>query len=396
MFTSPIPYHIVPPEDPDESDSEHLGGEKRPYLLHIAASRWSRISRWYKILGLGVLCAVTLLCSGWWIFQIGRAKGYQEGSSSVMQPMPPLTPPKISPPETTSGTHADRNNNCTHPSLRREWRSLSRQNKLAYLDAVNCLARTPSVLRGIGTVYDDFPWVHYQMAPHTHGKVAFLSWHRRFLHVYEQYLQELCGYRGSLPYWDWTLDWESLAQSPIFSTTTGFGGDGDPSLPETVGGGRCVTSGPLAGPLQPLFYGGTKKPHCLSRGFNFSDMPLEALSPDAVEKALQADTYMQFLLDIENGPHNAIPNAVRGDFYSFTAPYDPLSYLHHAQLDRLWLQWQRRDPATRFREYSGSKKGTSQASLQDSIWMGGLEHHGDVQVAQIMDPEGGELCYRYA
>lgn len=126
---------------------------------------------------------------------------------------------------------------------------------------------------------------------------------------------------GHHRYWDWTLDWESFAQSPVFSTTAGFGGDGDPSLPETVGGGRCVTSGPLAGTLQPLFYGANKKPHCLSRGFNFSDMPLEALSPDAVEKALQADTYMQFLLDIENGPHNAVPNAVKGDFYSFTAPY---------------------------------------------------------------------------
>lgn len=79
------------------------------------------------------------------------------------------------PPTSTSGAHADGNSSCTNPSLRREWRSLSRQNKLAYLDAVNCLARTPSVLRDIGTVYDDFPWVHYQMAPHSKSLPRFLS-----------------------------------------------------------------------------------------------------------------------------------------------------------------------------------------------------------------------------
>jgi hypothetical protein len=31
--------------------------------------------------------------------------------------------------------------------------------------------------------------------------------------------------------------------------------------------------------------------------------------------------YETFFLATENGPHNTIPNGIRGDFYSFTAPY---------------------------------------------------------------------------
>lgn len=56
---------------------------------------------------------------------------------------------------------------CLDPYLRREWRSLSREEKSSYIDAVNCLALTPSVLRDNGTLYDDFPWAHNQVAHHS-------------------------------------------------------------------------------------------------------------------------------------------------------------------------------------------------------------------------------------
>lgn len=55
---------------------------------------------------------------------------------------------------------------CVDPYFRREWRSLSREEKSSYIDAVNCLALTPSVLRDNGTLYDDFPWAHNQVAHH--------------------------------------------------------------------------------------------------------------------------------------------------------------------------------------------------------------------------------------
>jgi hypothetical protein len=49
---------------------------------------------------------------------------------------------------------------CLNPSIRREWRSLSRREKDDYIAAVRCLAQTPSEVRSNGTLYDDFPWIH--------------------------------------------------------------------------------------------------------------------------------------------------------------------------------------------------------------------------------------------
>lgn len=49
---------------------------------------------------------------------------------------------------------------CKKPAVRREWRSLSRSEKLEYIQAVQCLRSKPSRL-GLGhTLYDDFPYVH--------------------------------------------------------------------------------------------------------------------------------------------------------------------------------------------------------------------------------------------
>ena len=59
---------------------------------------------------------------------------------------------------------------CTKPVRRREWRTLQQQEQLAYLGAVICLANTPSRSRAIGTIYDDFAFVHMQIGAHGEEK----------------------------------------------------------------------------------------------------------------------------------------------------------------------------------------------------------------------------------
>src|SRR6185295_18443643 len=52
--------------------------------------------------------------------------------------------------------------------------------------------------------------------------------------------------------------------------------------------------------------------------------------------------------DIERTPHGSMHMAVGGDFGWMgafdTAPLDPLFWLHHCNIDRLWTVWLRRDP----------------------------------------------------
>ncbi|KAK3110229.1 hypothetical protein LTR53_015693, partial [Teratosphaeriaceae sp. CCFEE 6253] len=133
---------------------------------------------------------------------------------------------------------------------RREWRALSSDEQQDYIAAVLCLRSQPSTLlpNSTRTAYDDFPWIHSHVGFYTHNSAPFLPWHRYFLHIYESTLRDQCGYKGSLVYWDWTLDSEAVERSPVFDPATGFGGDGGVGGEITVGRtGRCLVDGPFAG-----------------------------------------------------------------------------------------------------------------------------------------------------
>ena len=155
-------------------------------------------------------------------------------------------------------------------------------------------------------------------------------------------------------------------------------------------------------------------PHCLLRGFENSSSLVslgKSLSPSTLEALLASADYETFNLGLENGPHIAIPRSINGDFSLHTAPFgkipsdtwdveltfrpDPVFFLHHTQLDRMWWRWQHLDHGARAGEYLGkaATKSSSVAALLDSLPMGGLAPA--VTVAEIMDTESGPLCYRY-
>lgn len=288
--------------------------------------------------------------------------------------------------------------------LRREWRTLTPEEKQHYIESVLCLGTIDSALpkHFNSSLHEDYPWIHAHVGYSTHHSAAFLPWHRYFLKIYHDTLKNQCGYQGELVYWDWTLDWDDLAHSPVFDRTTGFGGDGDPKGDITIGNsGRCVIDGPFAG-LQAKFYDVKYKPHCLSRGFRTDDGRLgvidgSLISPDSIEEVLQIDGYEEFVTSMESKVHDAIPFGIAGDFETFTAPYDPLFFLHHTQLDRLWWLWQQRRPDVRLAEYTGHKLKHSieMASLDDKIKMQSLAPEIEVREMMETDKEGGMLCYGY-
>lgn len=74
---------------------------------------------------------------------------------------------------------------------------------------------------------------------------------------------------------------------------------------------------------------------------------------------------------------------------------DPLFFLHHTQLDRLWWLWQQRQPNRGLQAYSGHKHRHSpeMASMEDVISMQGLA--SSIKVASIMNVEEPLLCYEY-
>lgn len=128
---------------------------------------------------------------------------------------------------------------------------------------------------------------------------------------------------------------------------------------------------------------------------------------------MRAANYHDFYLHLYNNLHNVLPNGIRGDFYSFTAQYgrnspvtalqsrtcviylfagaDPISFIHHSQLDRLWFHWQQQHMDTEPMDYYEADVDSSDDG--EMIRLAGLGD--DVQVLQVIDTQGGGMCYRY-
>lgn len=282
---------------------------------------------------------------------------------------------------------------------------MNQAEKEHYIASARCLLTQPSALsHGSSSLYEDFPYIHAHIGYSTHNSASFLPWHRYFLHIYENALREHCNFTGTgLVYWDWTLDAAALETSPVFSPTSGFGGDGDPEGEITVGrSGRCVINGPFSD-VNASYYDVKVQPHCLSRGFRndggeSGHMDGSGVSAESIEEVLQLDDYEAFVVALEKRVHDVIPFGIGGDFETFTAPYDPLFYLHHVQLDRLWWLWQHAGGVQeRMMAYGGNKQRHSmeKAQLSDEIKMGGWRE--PIRVEEVMDTEagGGILYYRY-
>ncbi|MCJ1241386.1 hypothetical protein MMC14_009391 [Varicellaria rhodocarpa] len=288
------------------------------------------------------------------------------------------------------------NSKCTTPSIRKEWRSLTKAEKHSYFNAIHCLRDLPSAIHRNHSHYDDFPYVHMHFGNITHDTAGFLPWHRYFVLVYERSLREKCGFAGHVPYWDWSLDWANFKDSPVFDPVDGFGGDGGSDAPKSVGEGRCVVDGPFAS-LQLLYSNMRLRPHCLSRGFP-SEKELRrwtaGLRPEVVEQVLTIEVYSDLFLALENGPHLSIPYSIRGDFYRFTAPNDPIFFLHHSQLDRLWSRWQIEKKTSKVHWGGAAWDGSErEAGLSDLLRMGGLAL--DIPASNVLNIDSDELCYRY-
>ncbi|KAH7184575.1 uncharacterized protein B0J16DRAFT_397919 [Fusarium flagelliforme] len=254
---------------------------------------------------------------------------------------------------------------CETAPKRVEWRQMDESARKQYIDAVRCLTTKPSRIGLDTTLYDDFPYIHSQLDQKIHSVASFLPWHRYFVHVYESALKE-CGYEGVMP--------------------------------------KCVDDGPFKD-FYPAYLGGDYDPHCLSRNWNdgrenVGNMLSENYNKEAVDKVQNIDNYNDYRYDLEGGPHGAIHASIGGDMGPSTSPNDPIFFLHHAQIDRLWWLWQEVSPKTRYTEFSGIKTqdqfdGTTPppASLDDILLMNGLAE--DLKVKDLMTIKSSLLCYTY-
>lgn len=155
-----------------------------------------------------------------------------------------------------------------------------------------------------------------------HGAPGFFSWHRAEVRAFEDALRSIrCDV--SLPFWDW-------ASGP----STGVPG----VCRDATYVNRLGATVP-----NPLYSGPRSGGGQTARRSDIDTTAFDDLASTA-QTALSATTFSSFQSQI-NGVHGGVHVRVGGDMTSVpTASYDPIFYLHHSNVDRLWARWQATHP----------------------------------------------------
>jgi tyrosinase len=231
-------------------------------------------------------------------------------------------------------------------------------------------AGVPGPARQLST-YDLFVlWHHRSMNTMTppnqgdrnaaHRGPVFLPWHRFMLIFFEAQLQRVLNKPTfGLPYWDWAADGElppaQQGAAPLWKAD-GIGGQGTPVTtgPFTQAKGFAVTIASDAnGTLRSL-----AQPRGLRRVFD----PQTGLPRKAdVQGAVGVGGYdgpgwsasspgfrnrLEGWIPAATSPHlhNRVHVFVGGDMSPASSPNDPVFFLNHCNVDRIWSAWLAKNP----------------------------------------------------
>ncbi|MEV0272376.1 tyrosinase family protein [Hamadaea sp. NPDC050747] len=219
-----------------------------------------------------------------------------------------------------------------------------------------------------------------------HGGPIFLPWHRMFLLRLEQQIQRITGdAEAGLPYWDWTADGGLPADQQLTSSLWGAHALGDAR--------GDVSTGPLAAMRVRLVGHGTQlwsaAPRPLQRNAGTDpDVPglpvaddvkaalEDGLGYDSLPWDVSADGFrnrVEGWIDPRrpgqvSAPqmHNRVHVWVGGDMGPGTSPNDPLFYLNHCNVDRLWEAWLARN-GRRYQPGDGDEQIPTGQGLNDTM-----------------------------
>jgi hypothetical protein len=176
-----------------------------------------------------------------------------------------------------------------------------------------------------------------------HGNWWFLPWHRGYLYFFEKIVRKKSGSDAfRLPYWPWEKDAQAELPAPFRDAKyqdqdnalydklrVAAANNGDPLRPDPQAGSgsfaddwsRAHASSRFTSPFAELAFGGVRKPKTM--------LPTK---PDSTRQHGAMEAFA----------HDLIHDAVGGDGDMGdpdTAARDPIFWLHHANVDRLWNRW---------------------------------------------------------
>jgi tyrosinase len=233
----------------------------------------------------------------------------------------------------------------TAATVRKDQSTLTDKERKDFVDAV--LALKNKYEDGSTTdVYDEFVLLHQAaMTDHAiHDGAGFFPWHRALLDLFERELQTI-NPRVTIPYWNWAVD--NQATSSIWNSDF-MGGDGDPA------DNNVVKTGPFRQGQWALITDGPD----LRRSFGVyvSSLPTAADEEYALtipnydvppyDTGVDPTQSFRNFMAGWNSPtlqperHNRVHNWVGGSMLTEASPNDPVFWLVHANLDRIWANWE--------------------------------------------------------
>ncbi|KAH8667387.1 Di-copper centre-containing protein [Tricladium varicosporioides] len=340
---------------------------------------------------------------------------------------------------------------CASIETRKEWRSFTTDEQSAWIDAVKCMAKLPhndSLISTVGdfaatfanitsdsSYYDDYVYVHSDLNPTIHFTGLFFPFHRYFVWSYTQSLIKDCGYTGVSPYWDWTLDAADFVGSTMWSddTASGLGqASGIEANDFEVGTGGFASDFTLAYPAShPLRRNFTLEPWTEFGDLSefFTDLTKKANTSftleviDAMVNGYVGDFKgFQVAMETFEGPHSAVHEILGGDLGGYcpddanaacftNAPSptfsanEPMFWMHHAMVDRVWWLWQNANTANANAFFGGSVQnltyysefpngGPPYLDMTSVLPDDGILTAGTT-LGDIWITEGDFLCYTY-
>jgi len=201
---------------------------------------------------------------------------------------------------------------------RPEWYEFRQtSNYSSFIDAIRTMRANTNASDRTSWVY----WSNIHRSSCPHSRPYFLAWHRGYLHVFQETLRMVSGNSQLVvPYWDYYKN---------------------PVLPQEF-------ADPATG--NPLYVSGRQSSNVRSA------LTLTPFS--STYRNFQRGTTNSFETSIEYRPHGSFHNIIGGYLATLDSPMDPIFWLHHGMIDRLWASW------------VAAGAGRTMPSLSDPYWSG--------------------------
>ncbi|KAJ1907624.1 hypothetical protein LPJ81_000643 [Coemansia sp. IMI 209127] len=253
----------------------------------------------------------------------------------------------------------------------------------------NAASLSPQDWQAISTVLqqmDKDGWLsrfgasHDRLFSRVHGNTCFFPFHRRYVLEFENIARNYDP-NFVVPYWDATQSFRQPASDPLLTAgVLGTNGQGADS---------CVANG-----IQANMQFTYPNNHCLRRSYDQGTGIGPWYAPEIISSYIQSDTTLaKFREDIEYSIHGAVHLGMGGEMNSGYAAQDFSFMIHHANLDRLWWDWQNTHDS--FLMYDGPGPGNTPAALTDIIPEDASVPLGGSTVDSVMVLGYNNVCYTY-